>query len=170
MINFLNNLALFWVKKLQFFRQFFRQKYFKNHNIGPKIRINYEIPELPVVLDRWPEFLHFRKSTSWTAAASSQEQWPGSWSGWGRRASWGRFDETFSAVIYRQNLVSIRIKFVNMGFSNIFSDMKSKKFIYVDKNKCKCIFGWNLIIIIANKVCRNFFWRKIFLPKRIFIK
>jgi hypothetical protein len=35
MIKFLHNIALFWVKKRQFFRNFFRRKYFKYHNIGP---------------------------------------------------------------------------------------------------------------------------------------
>jgi hypothetical protein len=29
-------IALFWVKKRQFFRQIFQQKYLKNHNIGPR--------------------------------------------------------------------------------------------------------------------------------------
>jgi hypothetical protein len=35
MINFFQNLALFWVKNANFFATFFRRKYFKNHNIGP---------------------------------------------------------------------------------------------------------------------------------------
>jgi hypothetical protein len=35
MIKILHNLALFWVKKCQFFRWIFRRKYLKNHNIGP---------------------------------------------------------------------------------------------------------------------------------------
>jgi hypothetical protein len=37
MIKILHNLALFWVKKRQFFRKIFRRKYFKNHNIGPRV-------------------------------------------------------------------------------------------------------------------------------------
>jgi hypothetical protein len=36
MIRFLNNLALFWVKNAIFFADFFRQKYLRNHNIGPR--------------------------------------------------------------------------------------------------------------------------------------
>jgi hypothetical protein len=35
MINFLYNLALFWVKNADIFCKLFRLKYFKNHNIGP---------------------------------------------------------------------------------------------------------------------------------------
>jgi hypothetical protein len=34
MIKFLHNLALFLVKKANFFRRFVRWKYLKNHNIG----------------------------------------------------------------------------------------------------------------------------------------
>jgi hypothetical protein len=34
--TFFKNLALFCVKKRQFFRKIFRRKYFKNHNIGPR--------------------------------------------------------------------------------------------------------------------------------------
>jgi hypothetical protein len=37
MIKILPNLALFWVKKRQFFRWNFRRKYSKNHNIGPRL-------------------------------------------------------------------------------------------------------------------------------------
>jgi hypothetical protein len=35
MIKFWHNLALFWVKNANFFRQIFGRKYFRNHNIGP---------------------------------------------------------------------------------------------------------------------------------------
>jgi hypothetical protein len=35
MIKILHNLALFWVKNTIFSAEFFWQKYFKNHNIGP---------------------------------------------------------------------------------------------------------------------------------------
>jgi hypothetical protein len=37
MIQFLHNLALFWVKNDNFFAKFFRRKYLKNHNIGPSL-------------------------------------------------------------------------------------------------------------------------------------
>jgi hypothetical protein len=35
MIKFVYNLALFWGKNANFFAELFRQKYLKNHNIGP---------------------------------------------------------------------------------------------------------------------------------------
>jgi hypothetical protein len=37
MINFLHNLALFWVKSTNFSAEFFWWKYLKNHNIGPRL-------------------------------------------------------------------------------------------------------------------------------------
>jgi hypothetical protein len=37
MIKIFHNLALFCVKNAIFFRRIFRQKYFKNHNIGPRL-------------------------------------------------------------------------------------------------------------------------------------
>jgi hypothetical protein len=37
MIKILLNLALFWVKNANLFADFFRRKYFKNHNIGPRL-------------------------------------------------------------------------------------------------------------------------------------
>jgi hypothetical protein len=39
MIKILHNLALFWVKNTNFFRRKIRQKYLKNHNIGPRLII-----------------------------------------------------------------------------------------------------------------------------------
>jgi hypothetical protein len=37
MIQILHNLALFWVKNANFFCWIFWRKYFKNHNIGPRL-------------------------------------------------------------------------------------------------------------------------------------
>jgi hypothetical protein len=44
MIHFLHILVLFLSKKRQYFRQIFRRKYLKNHNIGPRKSRSHVLP------------------------------------------------------------------------------------------------------------------------------
>jgi hypothetical protein len=58
-IKFLQQLALVWAKNAKFFRQIFRRKYSKNHNIGPRT-FGFACARVRTTLKTWTRFI-----TSW---------------------------------------------------------------------------------------------------------